>query len=553
MQRGSLRLFSLLVLAFLWAVPTAQAEVLQLSYEWMEPDSAIVTVTLENDVSLGAVQIVLTFDPAVVTIDPLAITAVGRAADWTVVANVVDGELRIALIDLLGGSLAPGTGAIVEIPMQVAAIPAALSLAEEEEEESAVFEEETAEPVPVEEVVILDATVVGANEPPVIEAIEDQTMWEGGYSYQVVATDPDADALTYSLLFAPEGMAIDADGTIVWDAVEGSYAITVAVTDAAESSWESYTLTVERNDPPEIVSSTPEWESIARNVCAKLDDPWSVEFRVEVVDPEGDAVTYAWSIVGPEGEVSTEGADENSLTYTFEGVWPDQPATYTVSVAASDPLGESATRTWTATLGCEVPVPIELSQFVAEPSAEGVVLSWVTASETNNIGWNLYRSLTEDGAFVKVNEALIPGAGTSSKINVYEYLDRTATAASTYWYYLEQVDLDGTRSQSFRISTAPTDVAEAARQELPRVFALRNFPNPFNPATEIEYALPEERHVRLTVYNTLGQQVAVLVDAVRPAGLYRAAWRPENLQSGVFVYRLEAGTFVQAKKMTYLR
>jgi hypothetical protein len=270
---------------------------------------------------------------------------------------------------------------------------------------------------------------------------------------------------------------------------------------------------------------------------------------VVATDAEGDAITYAWFVDG----VEFEGYTESSLLYPFDGVLPDESETYTISVTVSDENDLSVTRTWTVQIGCKVPVPIELSQFGAEPSAEGVVLHWATASETNNLGWNVYRSLTEDGAYVKVNKNLIPGAGTSSEMKVYEYLDHTAAASSTYWYYLEQVNLDGTRTQSFSISTAATDVAEEARQEVPKAFALRNFPNPFNPATEIEYALPEEQHVRLTVYNTLGQQIAVLVDAIRPAGVYRATWRPENLQSGVFVCKLEAGTTVQVRKMTYLR
>jgi hypothetical protein len=308
---------------------------------------------------------------------------------------------------------------------------------------------------------------------------------------------------------------------------------------------------------PKIVSATPDWDSITRNIC-KEDAPWTVDFSVEAEDPNGDELTYAWD-VGASAEdppfawwTPLEGFTDPSLTYALDGVLEGQTVTYTLSVEVSDPGGLSVKRTWTIIIGCKAPVPIELSRFVAQPSEEGVLLSWATASETNNLGWNVYRSLAEDGAYVKVNDRVIPGAGTSSEMKMYEYLDHTA-GSSTYWYYLEQINLDGTRTQSFRVSTGPTDVAEETRRELPTAFALRNFPNPFNPATEIEYALPEERPVRLTVYNTVGQQVAVLVDAVRPAGVYRVTWRPQDLQSGVYVYRLDAGNFVQAKKMTYLR
>ena len=478
MRKGALRWSSMLALVVFLIIPIwAMADTLDLSYEFTDP-TAVVTVTLDNAQSVGSVQIVLEYNPDQLTIDPASdVVGVGRAAEATgfsVLANIPkpgEGELRIAVIHFLGGTLAPGAGPIVQITAQVSEWPAPVQFKVDGIAATAVFGE-TGEAVPEEELVT--------------------------------------------------------EGTVV----QGEM-------------------------PPEIVSASPDRDSITQKVC-KGDEPWVVDFSVEAVDPNpGDVLTYAWyrtitSGKAPGTEEALEGFTDNSLTYVFEGVLPDETVTYTVSVVVSDPSGESVRRDWTVQIGCKV-VPIELSRFVAQPSVEGVVLSWATASETNNVGWNVYRSLAENGTYVKVNERLIPGAGTSSEMKIYEYVDRTAMASSTYWYYLEQVNLDGTRTQSFRISTATTDVAEETRRELPTAFALRNFPNPFNPATEIEYALPEEHHVRLTVYNILGQQVAVLVDAVRPAGVYRVTWRPERLQSGVYVYRLDAGSFVQAKKMTYLR
>lgn len=409
--------------------------------------------------------------------------------------------------------------------------------------------------------------VVAGNRPPEIVAIENHTVLEGErYSRQVVATDPDGDALTYSLSVDPAipEMSIDATGLITWDKVLddgdiGAYAITVTVADPAEAVSATYTLTVENVcEAPQIVVS-PTWTSKSLGLN-KEDKPEAITFSVvQVVDPDpGDVATYTWSIgyasgKEPATEEVLEGYTSNSLSYAFGGVLPDETATYTVSVLVSDGCGESATRSWTVEVRSKVVVPIELSRFVALVSEEGVLLNWVTSSETNNVGWDIYRSLSEDGTYVKVNARLIPGAGTSSEMRVYEYLDRTAVASSTYWYYLEQINLDGTRTPSFRISTGPTDVGEETQRRIPSAYALRNYPNPFNPVTEIEYALPEECSVRLTVYNTLGQRVAMLVDGVRPAGVYRVRWKPEHVQSGVYVYVLEAGSFVQAKKMTYLR
>ena len=100
--------------------------------------------------------------------------------------------------------------------------------------------------------------------------------------------------------------------------------------------------------------------------------------------------------------------------------------------------------------------------------------------------------------------------------------------------------------------TPSIDITE---QELPAQFALQqNYPNPFNPSTNIEYALPEVADVRLEVYNMLGQRVATLVDAKQqPAGTYRSEFDASELSSGMYVYRLTAGGFVQTRKMTLLK
>lgn len=94
---------------------------------------------------------------------------------------------------------------------------------------------------------------------------------------------------------------------------------------------------------------------------------------------------------------------------------------------------------------------------------------------------------------------------------------------------------------------ALTNVAK--RKEQPTEFALyQNYPNPFNPSTSIGYALPIETHVSLAVYNALGQKVAQLVEGRVQAGYHAATFDASQLPSGVYVYRLQAGEVIQAKK-----
>jgi hypothetical protein len=95
--------------------------------------------------------------------------------------------------------------------------------------------------------------------------------------------------------------------------------------------------------------------------------------------------------------------------------------------------------------------------------------------------------------------------------------------------------------------------------EIPATYALeQNYPNPFNPTTTITYRLPEQRDVTLVVYNILGQVVKSLVQNVQPAGNYAVRWdgtndRGTGVSSGMYIYRLKAGNFVQSKKMMMLR
>jgi hypothetical protein len=82
---------------------------------------------------------------------------------------------------------------------------------------------------------------------------------------------------------------------------------------------------------------------------------------------------------------------------------------------------------------------------------------------------------------------------------------------------------------------------------------IQNYPNPFNPSTKISYAIPLWCKVKLTVYNALGKEVSVLVDESQQAGEYTVEFNAVNLPSGVYFYKLEAGSFVQAKKMTLVK
>ncbi len=102
-------------------------------------------------------------------------------------------------------------------------------------------------------------------------------------------------------------------------------------------------------------------------------------------------------------------------------------------------------------------------------------------------------------------------------------------------------------------------LATAKSEALPREFAIKqNFPNPFNPTTQIAYDVPHAEQVRIDIYNVLGQRVVTVVDAPHQPGRYSITWNGTDesgrgVASGVYLYRITAGTFVESKKMMLLK
>jgi hypothetical protein len=112
----------------------------------------------------------------------------------------------------------------------------------------------------------------------------------------------------------------------------------------------------------------------------------------------------------------------------------------------------------------------------------------------------------------------------------------------------------GTAGDGVFRSVEPTTSVEEHPARIPSSFALeQNYPNPFNPSTTIEYALPKSAHVELKVYDVLGNEVQTLVNGKQPAGRHRVQFDGKGLPGGVYFYRIQAGEFVQTKKLTLLK
>jgi len=123
-----------------------------------------------------------------------------------------------------------------------------------------------------------------------------------------------------------------------------------------------------------------------------------------------------------------------------------------------------------------------------------------------------------------------------------------------YYWHVSAINVGGSNgSGTFNFTTSLVGIV-GNTNIIPKVFKLySNYPNPFNPATEIKFDLPKAADVKIVLYNTLGQQTAILVDGHYAAGSYSAQWNAENYPSGVYFYRITAGSFTDVKKMVLLK
>ncbi len=187
-------------------------------------------------------------------------------------------------------------------------------------------------------------------------------------------------------------------------------------------------------------------------------------------------------------------------------------------------------------------VPVEFTSFTAMAKENGnIILQWSTATEKNNKMFEIERKL-ENGEYVKIG--YVNGSGTTTEPKDYSYVDQTVGTGS-YYYRLKQIDFYGTYRYSQEILTETSG---------PLTFTLgQNYPNPFNPSTIIKYGIPEAGNVKLTVYNPVGEEVAVLVNGYVEAGHYEVTFNASNLPSGMYLYKLESPNSVKIKKMLLLK
>lgn len=185
-------------------------------------------------------------------------------------------------------------------------------------------------------------------------------------------------------------------------------------------------------------------------------------------------------------------------------------------------------------------IPVELVSFKSSVIGSEVQLTWMTASETNNMGFEIER--LSGSSWDKLG--FVNGSGTTIETKSYSFVDKNVNAG-TYSYRLKQIDFDGTFEYS---NVIEVDVTSPQQFELSQ-----NYPNPFNPSTTISFSIPQSSFVTLKVYDIIGNEIATLVNEEKAAGRYDINFDASNQSSGVYLYSITAGNYNEVKKMTLIK
>jgi hypothetical protein len=156
--------------------------------------------------------------------------------------------------------------------------------------------------------------------------------------------------------------------------------------------------------------------------------------------------------------------------------------------------------------------------------------------------------------FYSAKDSLFVQGKVVSTVRDTGFTLRGLQAKVYYWWKVMAYNIAGwgpfSETRKFSVSMTGLD----AQKEVPKEYSLsQNYSNPFNPSTTIRYGLPQRSQVTLSIFNTLGQQVALLQNGEQEVGYHEVRFEGSGLSSGVYFYRMQAGSFIETKKFLLVR
>nr|HPR17424.1 T9SS type A sorting domain-containing protein [Candidatus Cloacimonadota bacterium] len=281
-------------------------------------------------------------------------------------------------------------------------------------------------------------------------------------------------------------------------------------------------------------TSIQRYYDISPTTNTALDATFVFHYNTEDLNEQEEATLSLWK------------SEDNGITWTeMTGTVNQDDNTITLENI------DSFSR-WTASDG-DHSLPVTLSSFDCCLENNLPVLNWTTQSELENAGWNIYRSAEENGYeqndYLQINSNLIAGMGTTSIPTDYSFTDDyPVQPTQTYYYWLESVSY----SQELELHGPVTlYIPENYLQEMPQSsFLNKNYPNPFNPTTTLEFGIEAGETGILTIFNIRGQKILSQKFA---AGYHTFNWDASQQASGVYFYRLQTPSCYQTNKMILLK
>ena len=340
-----------------------------------------------------------------------------------------------------------------------------------------------------------------------------------------------------------------------------------ALTEQTLSQGGTYTMQVTSNGTEPLWATICWTDPAGTPVANQLDPPDLMLVNDLDLRITGNSTTYyPWRFASPNPNTPSETATTgDNIRDNVEQVYIASPVSgiYTITVSHKGTLTNGSQNFSLIMSGAyysDASLPVELVSFQGIPGNGMAALEWNTGSEINNLGFNVLRSLYRNSGYKQIasykEEDNLKGLGSSSSGQDYTYYDFELENGITYWYKIEDVSLNGVKSQHGPVFVNPYSSSALSRESLfpPTEFYLaQNYPNPFNPNTRIEYHLPVASRVQLQIYDALGNKISEMIDEWQESGKYFITFNGSELASGVYFYQLKANKNIQIQKMILLR
>ena len=384
-----------------------------------------------------------------------------------------------------------------------------------------------------------DGTVTVANKKPTFAAAT-QTLTgaeNAALALTVVATDGDADVLTYSATGLPTGATLSTAGAFAWTpsyTQAGTHTVVITATDGLESATLTLTITVTDVNRTPTISLTPAGPYTVAEGSA-------LTIKAVGADVDTDN-TLTLSATGlPSGATFAAATGDFAWTPNFS-----QAGSYTVVFKVKDSKNAEATVNGVITVTNNNQAPRfdvadakQMPDTIIDAGKNFVFTFKAVDPQGDAVSYYLNQPAPS-------NAIIVPSTG------VFGWRPANTQAGK---HYIKVSASDGVLTTDSRLTTVTVRPDLAVEENgVPTAFELfQNYPNPFNPTTSIKYALPKESRVRIAVFNILGQEVATLVNSVMPAGYHSVDFKANNVPSGMYIYKIETESFSQVKKMLLMK